>query len=250
MNLIEDLSGKTALITGSSRGIGRACAKLFADCGCRVGIHYTQDSSSAKSLQKELAAESHVFQADLSSENGCRELISSAGETFGTIDILIVNHGIWERGDIDKITKQQLDRTIDLNLKSVFYLTREVLSYFPDSGGAMIFIASTAGQRGEAHYSHYAASKGAMISLTKSLAVELSPQKIRINCVAPGWVMTDMTRDILSGEYLKEVEAATPVGRVALPEDIAPAVVFLASNFARHITGEILNVNGGSVLCS
>jgi len=250
MNLVKDLSGKTALITGSSRGIGRACAKLFADCGCRVGIHCTQNISSAKSLQNELAVESHIFQADLSSEDDCRELISSAGRTFGTIDILVINHGVWERGDIDKITKRELDRTIDLNLKSIFYLTREALPYFPDSGGAMVFISSTAGQRGEAHYSHYAASKGGIISLTKSLAVELAPHKIRVNSVAPGWVMTDMTKDALSGEYLQQVEASIPLNRVADPEDIAPAVVFLASGFARHITGEILNVNGGSVLCA
>ncbi|NOZ60600.1 MAG: SDR family oxidoreductase [Calditrichaeota bacterium] len=249
MNLANDLSGKTVLVTGSSRGIGRACAKLFAECGCRIGIHYTQDISSAKSLQKEISVESHIFQADLLSEEGCRELVNSAGKTFGTIDILVINHGVWERGDIDKITQQELDRTIDLNLKSIFYLTREALPYFPDSGGAMVFIASTAGQRGEPHYSHYAASKGGVISLTKSLAVELAPRKIRVNCVAPGWVMTDMTRDILSGEYLRQVEAATPLNRVADPEDIAPAVLFLASNFAGHITGEILNVNGGSVLC-
>lgn len=249
MNLARDLTGKNVLITGSSRGIGRACAKLFAECNCRIGIHYAQDSESARSLQKELGKESQIFQADLSSEDGCRELIEAAGKTFGVIDILIVNHGIWEHSDIDKMTKRELDRTIDLNLKSCFYLTRNALSYFPESGGAIVFISSTAGQRGEPHYSHYAASKGGIISLTKSLAVELAPRKIRVNSVAPGWVMTDMTRDVLSGAYLREVEKNTPLNRVADPEDIAPAVVFLASRFARHITGEILNVNGGSVLC-
>ncbi len=249
MNLAKDLAGKNVLITGSSRGIGRACAKLFAECKCRIGIHYARDIESARSLQKEIDAESQIFQADLSSEDGCRELITSVGETFGAIDILVVNHGVWERGDIGKMTNRELDRTIDLNLKSIFYLTREALHYFPESGGAMVFISSTAGQRGEAHYSHYAASKGGMISLTKSLAVELAPRKIRVNSVAPGWVMTDMTRDVLSGDYLREVEKNTPLNRVADPEDIAPAVVFLASGYARHITGEILNVNGGSVLC-
>jgi len=166
------------------------------------------------------------------------------------MDILVVNHGIWEDGDIDKITAENLRRTININLNSLFFLTRESIPLFPkESGGAIVYISSTAGQRGEAYHSHYAASKGAINALTKSLAVELASRKIRVNAIAPGWVKTDMTKDILVGSYLKEIENTIPLGRIPQPKDIAPTVVFLASKMAKHITGEILNVNGGSVLC-
>ncbi|MFZ5516631.1 MAG: SDR family NAD(P)-dependent oxidoreductase [Candidatus Zhuqueibacterota bacterium] len=249
MKILEDLNGKRVLITGSSRGIGKACAELFSELGCKIGIHFTSHEAAARQVQQSLQTEAAIFQADLATEDGCIKLIAAMKTTFGGMDILVVNHGIWEDGDIDKMTAENLRRTIDLNLNSLFYLTRESLPLFPGTGGSIVFVSSTAGQRGEAFHSHYAASKGGMISLTKSLAVELAPRKIRVNSVAPGWVMTDMTRDLLVGAYLKEIENTIPLRRIPEPEDIAPSVAFLASNMAVHITGEILNVNGGSVLC-
>ena len=250
MDLAKNFNDKVVLITGSSRGIGRACAKTFSELGCKIAIHYNKNATAAMEVKESMNTETQILQADLSHESGCKKLISEAGETFGKIDILVINHGIWERGEINKITTNDLNRTIDLNLKSLFYLTRETIPFFPSNkGGSIILISSTAGQRGEANYSQYAASKGGVIALTKSLAVELAPRKIRVNAVAPGWVKTDMANDVLQGDYLKEIIATIPLKKIAAPEDIAPSVVFLASNYANHITGEILNVNGGSVLC-
>ena len=249
MNLSENLSGKIVLITGSSRGIGKACAKMFAELGSIVAIHYSHDKKAAESVRNQLQSDAKIFQANLIHETECVKLIREVKTTFGRLDILVINHGIWEKAEIEKITAKDINQTIALNLTSAFFLIREAISLFPSSGGAIVLISSTAGQRGEAYYSHYAASKGGLISLTKSLAVELAPRKVRINAIAPGWVFTDMTKHILTGNYLKEVEASIPLRKVALPEDIAPAVIFLSSEYANHITGEILNVNGGSVLC-
>ncbi len=250
MRILDDIKGKRILITGSSRGIGKACAELFSGLGGTIGIHYSRDEAAARQVQESLKTESAIFQADLGTEAGCVKLLADMNSTFSGLDALVVNHGIWEDGDIDKMTAENLRRTIDINLNSAFFLTRESLPLFPkDNGGSIVYISSTASQRGEAFHSHYAASKGAINALTKSLAVELAPRKIRVNSVAPGWVMTDMTKDLLVGSYLKEIENTIPLRRIPEPEDIAPSVVFLASNMAVHITGEILNVNGGSVLC-
>ena len=250
MNLSEDLKNKSVLITGSSRGIGKSCALSFAELGCKVGIHCNEDLTSAHRVQKEIKTGSAVFQANLSLENSCRKLVSEAKAAFSKLDILVLNHGIWECSKIENMTAKTLNRTIDLNLNSFFYLIREALPLFPtETGGAIVLLSSTAGQRGEAFYSHYAATKGAIIAMTKSLAVELAPRKIRVNAVAPGWVQTDMSAEALQGESKKNIEASIPLKKIARPEDVSPAVVFLASGYANHITGEIINVNGGSVLC-
>jgi len=250
MNITNDLQHKVILITGASRGIGRACAKAFSQLGCKIVIHYNKNEKAALGVKELLNNESTLVQANLSQESGCKKLVSEAVTAFGRIDVLVINHGIWEKTEINKISADDVERTISTNLNSLFFLTRETVPFFSrETGGAIVFVSSTAGQRGEANYSLYAASKGGLIALTKSLAVELAPQKIRVNAVAPGWVNTDMTRGILKGEYLKEVEKTIPLGKVAKPEDIAPSVVFLSSGYANHITGEILNVNGGSVLC-
>ncbi len=250
MNLVADLAGKIVLITGASRGIGRACALMFSELGCKVAIHFHKNHKAATEVSKELATEHSLIQADLAQEIGCKKLIAETVEIYRKIDVLVLNHGIWERGEIDKISAEEINRTFQINMTSLFFLIRDALPFFPKKeGGAIVLISSTAGQRGEANYSHYAASKGGVISLTKSLAAELAQRKIRINSVAPGWVDTDLSKDVLQGAYRHEVIATIPLGKIAQPEDIAPAVVFLASGYARHITGEILNVNGGSVLC-
>jgi 3-oxoacyl-[acyl-carrier protein] reductase len=162
---------------------------------------------------------------------------------------VVANAGIWKEGAIDRLTAAEWSETLAVNLGGTWRLCREAVPALRRrGGGAIVVVSSTAGQRGEAHHSHYAASKGAQISLVKSLAVECAPE-IRVNAVAPGWVDTEMSAGPLEGEERAAILAAIPLGRVASAEDIADAIAFLASDRARHVTGEILNVNGGSVLC-
>ena len=170
---------------------------------------------------------------------------------FGKIDVLVNNTGIWKFGEADNMSLKEWNETIQINLTSTFLVTREVIpSMKKNEFGRIINISSTAGQRGEAFYSHYAASKGGIISYTKSLAAELGKYNITTNCVAPGWVDTEMVTSVFSDEEYKEKERrAIPVQRIATAEDIAGPVLFLASDLARHVNGEILNVNGGSILC-
>jgi 3-oxoacyl-[acyl-carrier protein] reductase len=171
--------------------------------------------------------------------------------TLGSIDILVNNAGIWEYAPIDRMTIDDWRRTIQTNLDGVFYFTRHIVRHMLENQiqGNIIHISSTAGQRGEPYHSHYAATKGAIISFTKSLAAELGPKGIRVNCVAPGWVKTDMAKEALQKDEA-QIVAEIPLGFVGEPDDIAGPVIFLASNLARYINGEILNVNGGNVLCA
>jgi 3-oxoacyl-[acyl-carrier protein] reductase len=169
------------------------------------------------------------------------------------LDLLIVNHGIWPPDEVplERMTDAQWDLTMRVNLDAVLYVCRAGIPLLPD-GGRVVLVSSTAGQRGEAFHADYAATKGAVIALTKSLAVELAGRHIGVNCVAPGWVDTEMSRqpyDRATGAGKREIEQTIPLGRVASAEDVAGPIVFLCSELARHITGEVLNVNGGSVLC-
>jgi 3-oxoacyl-[acyl-carrier protein] reductase len=173
----------------------------------------------------------------------------AAAAAIGPIDFLIINHGVWisEGVALDRMPPTQWASTMAQNVDAVFYVVRAFRPQLRD-GGAIVLVASTAGQRGEAFHADYAASKGAVIALTKSLALELAPQ-IRVNCVAPGWVDTDMCAEPFAGDGRAAIAAGIPLGRIAAPEDVAGPIVFLCSSLARHITGAILNVNGGSVLC-
>lgn len=248
-----DLEGRLALVTGGSRGIGAATVRALAAAGAKVCFSYRERSASAAELVVELQAdyrEAFAIKADLSTREGCERLVGEAVSQLGGLDILVHNAGIWTGGSIESMTDELWDETMRINLDSAFYLTRSSVAHLRNSGyGRIIYISSTAAQRGEAGHSHYAASKGAVQSLTKSLAVELAPYSITVNAVAPGWVLTDMVTDALSDDEVAEVEKTIPRGRMAQPEEIAGPVVFLASDLAVHITGEILNVNGGSVLC-
>ncbi len=168
------------------------------------------------------------------------------------LDLLIVNHGVWAPDDVPlaAMGDGQWEETRRANLDSVFFVCRAAIPHIPNDG-RIVLVASTAGQRGEAFHADYAATKGAVIALTKSLAMELAP-RVNVNCVAPGWVETEMSRrpyERDAGRGRREIEECIPLGRVASPEDVAGPIVFLCSDLARHITGEILNVNGGSVLC-
>ncbi len=246
------LNGNTVLITGGSRGIGAACVRLFARAGAHVAFTYASSEVTAQKLIDEIGKEKvKCYQFDLSSETDATGLINLVINDFGSIDILVNNAGVWEKGEADLMSLKNWERTLRINLTGMYIITKAVLPIMKKNNfGRIINISSTAGQRGEANYSHYAASKGGMISFTKSLAAEFGKFNINTNSVAPGWVITDMTDDIFSDkEYMEKVRKDIPVQRIATAEDIAGPVLFLASEMARHINGEILNVNGGSVLC-
>jgi len=246
------LQNKTVFITGGSRGIGAACVKLFHQAGATVAFSFKENERAAETMINSFSTNLPLsFKMYLSSEKDIVEKVDLILNRLGRIDILVNNAGIWKYGEADKMTLADWNETIQINLTSTFLVTREIIpSMKQNRFGRIINIASTAGQRGEPFYSHYAASKGGMISYTKSLAAELGEFNITTNCVAPGWVNTDMVSGVFIDEdYKKEVENIIPVQRIAEPEDIAGPVLFLASDLARHINGEILNVNGGSILC-
>ncbi len=246
------LSNKTALITGGSRGIGRACVEYFLEAGAKVAFTYTVNKTSADNLIAQYPDKMlKAYKVDVSSEDEIESCVENVINDFGSIDILVNNAGIWKHSPIDKMTLEKWNETININLTGTYLFTKYVVPEMKaKKGGRIINIASTAGQRGEAEYSHYASSKGGVIAFTKSLATELGKYNINVNCVAPGWVLTDMTQHIFDNEEERKKELSIiPLGRVAMPEDIAGPVLFLASGLANHITGEILNVNGGSVLC-
>lgn len=248
-----DLKGKVTLITGASRGIGKATALLFARAGSDLVINYFRNRKEAEkvaSIAKTRDVQVEIYKADVSSKSQREKMVDFTLKKFGKIDILVNNAGIWKYAPIDRMTPAQLKETLTVNLESVFYLTTKVVPIMKKQGGGNIInISSTAGQRGEAYHSHYAATKGAIISLTKSLSTELAPYNIRVNCVAPGWVDTDMSHSSLIGKDRKWILDQIPLGRAAEPEEIAGAILFLASDLATFITGEIINVNGGAVLC-
>jgi len=252
MAMSIDLTGKVSLITGASRGIGKATTLLFTQAGSDLIINYFRNKKEAEKTAfkaKASGVQAEIFKADLSSKTQCEKMADFAFKKFGRIDILINNAGIWKYAPIDKMSQTQLKETLRVNLEGVFYLTAKVVPLMKKQGGGNIInISSTAGQRGEAYHSHYAASKGAVISLTKSLSTELAQYNIRVNCVAPGWVDTDMSHRSLIGKDSKWILDQIPLGRAAQPEEIAGAILFLASDLATFITGEIINVNGGAVL--
>lgn len=248
------LKHQTAVITGGARGIGAATAILFAQAGANVVVNYFQRKDAALAVVEQArryGVDAIAVKADVSKLAQARRLFDVATEKFGRVDILVANAGIWQGAPIDQLDEALWDRVIAVNLKSVYACCHVAAGLMKrQRGGKMILVSSTAGQRGEANYSCYAAAKGAVISFTKSICVELAPFGITVNCVAPGWVDTDMAAPALRDQrQRRQIEAQIPLGRVATAEDVAGAIVFLASDLARHITGEILNVNGGSVLC-
>lgn len=247
-----NLKNNTALVTGGSRGIGRACVQFLSIAGADVAFTYNTNEKLANKLCDEYTGENIVrsFKVNTNNEDYICNVINTVENDFGKIDILVNNAGIWKKSDIENLSLDKWNNTININLTGTFLFTKYVVPIMKKNNfGRIINISSTAGQRGEAFYSHYAASKGGIIAFTKSLAVELGKYNITVNSVAPGWVKTDMTRDVFENKHeevkiIKEI----PLRKIAVPEDVAGAVIFLASDLASHITGSIINVNGGSVL--
>jgi 3-oxoacyl-[acyl-carrier protein] reductase len=250
---VIDLTGARALVTGGSRGIGAATARLLARAGAQVVVGYRSRIADAESVAEELRSygvKAEAFGADIATREGAESLVAETLRVFGGLDIFVGNAGVWpaEEVPLTEMDDARWQRTMRENVDSIFFTTRAVAGAMADRG-RIVLVSSTAGQRGEAMHADYGASKGAVIAFTKSLAVELAPREITVNSVAPGWVDTDMVAAPMAGEGRARIEAGIPLGRVASADDIAGPILFLCSPLARHVTGEILNVNGGSVLC-
>ncbi len=248
-----NLNNQTAIITGGSRGIGAAAAVLFAKAGANVVITYTKNEKAANEVVlkvRKSGRECLALKSNVANPRSAENVVKKTLQKFGRIDILVNNAGIWTYGKIGEMSEKVWRETMAVNLDGMFYLTNAVVPYMKKQrSGKIINISSTAGQRGEAEHSHYAASKGGMISFTKAIATELGSFNINVNSVAPGWVDTELNDSVFKDKKFKDnVKKEIPIGRIPTPEDIAGPIVFLASDLARHITGEIMNVNGGSVL--
>jgi 3-oxoacyl-[acyl-carrier protein] reductase len=249
-----ELKNQVAFVTGGSRGIGRSACLALARAGAAACFTYAANQKAATATVRQIESAGGVglaLQADVAVAAEARRAFERALDTFGRVDILIANAGIWKRAPIDEMTEAEWDETLNANLKSVYLACHLAARHMkPRRAGKMILVSSTAGQRGEPYYSHYAASKGGVIAFTKALAAELGPFGVRVNCVAPGWVDTDMTAGVFADSAFRQaVESSIPLGRIATPDQIASVILFLASDLASHLQGEVINVNGGSVLC-
>lgn len=248
-----NFQGKHVIVTGGSRGIGAACVRLFRELGADVAFNYNKNFRAADNLAEacsRFSGRTIFHECNVSDYQEVQRFMQKIIDAFGTIDILVNNAGIWEYGEVESMSVDDWRKTLQVNLDSVFYFSKIIVRHMKEKEipGRIINISSTAGQRGEAFHSHYAATKGAIISYTKSLATELGPSGIRVNSVAPGWVDTDMSAKSIQEEGEKII-AGIPLGYIPRAEEIAAPVVFLASEQASAITGEILNVNAGNVLC-
>jgi len=249
-----ELRDRVAIVTGGSRGIGRAVVDWLARAGSHVVVNFLQDETAALAAVESARAEgvkAISVKADVAEVTDGDRLINETLDAFGKIDILVCNAGIWQGAPTEQIDEELWDRTMRINLKGTWTVCRSAIPHLKKQrSGRIVIVSSTAGQRGEANVSNYAASKGGQISFTKSLSSELAPFGITVNCVAPGWVDTDLNAEVFRDKpRLQSIIDTTPLGRVATADDIALPIVFLCTEAARHITGEVLNVNGGSVLC-
>ena len=257
--IVMSLAGKVALITGGSRGIGAATVRMFRQAGAKVVFNYRFAAQQAEALVAECGGPDlcRAVHQPLSTPEDGQALVAAAVAAFGRIDCAILNHGIWPSHDapIAQMTTSQWRDTLSINLDSVFGVVRAAVAQMqlqPGTGaprGHIVLVSSTAGQRGEAFHADYAATKGALISLTKSLSSELIGQGIYCNCVAPGWVATEASASVLSDpETSKKLLSLIPLGRPAHVDEIAAPILFLCTPFAGFVSGEIFNVNGGAVL--
>ena len=254
------LDGRVALVTGGSRGIGAATVRLFRQAGARVIFSYLSREREAMELQEEWGGPELclAIPQELATAAGGAALVHAAVAAAGRLDCLIANHGVWPSHEqpIGSMTDAQWRSTLGINLDSVFGLVRAGVAQMQSqprrqeqAAGHIVLVSSTAGQRGEAFHADYAASKGALISMTKGLSTELASAGIYVNCVAPGWVHTEMSAGALADlETSKKVFGTIPLGRVGTPEEIAGPILFLCTPWAGFVSGEVFNVNGGAVL--
>ncbi len=245
--------GQTAIVTGGSRGVGKATALRLAEAGANVVINFLKEREKAEEVVRECQLNgvgAIAVKGNSAHLEDALNIARIAVETFGAVQLLVINAGIWKGAPIEQMDEDIWDEVLDTNLKSAWAMSKACVPEMKRATkGSIVLVSSTAGQRGEAFYSCYAASKGGQISFTKSLAVELAPN-IRVNAVAPGWIETAMVRPVFDDEnYKRQVINSIPLKRVATADDIALSICFLLSDWARHITGEILNINGGAVLC-
>jgi 3-oxoacyl-[acyl-carrier protein] reductase len=277
MSIPLSVSGKVALITGGSRGIGAATVRMFAAAGAKVAFSYQKARSQAEALARECGgANCFPVASNLDSPDAARALVAETVKHFGRLDILVANHGVWPPEDvaIERMSDEQWRSTMAINLDAVFGLVKHGVAQMKSqaragitagrdmadrdmashaisgpAAGHIVLISSTSGQRGEAFHCDYSATKGALISMTKGLSTELAPAGIYVNCVAPGWVDTDMSKPALEdAEVGAKIRRTIPLGRAGRPEEIAAPVLFLCTELAGFITGEVFNVNGGAVL--
>jgi 3-oxoacyl-[acyl-carrier protein] reductase len=258
MSIPLSLDGSAALITGGSRGIGAAAVRMFVAAGARVVFNYQKAREQAEQLVQECGpARCAAVASDLSSVQSAKDLVHAAVRQFGRLDILVANHGVWPPDDapVESMSDEQWRSTVAINLDSVFGLVKHSVAQMksqPRTGkaaGHIVLVSSTAGQRGEAFHCDYAATKGALISMVKGLSTELAAAGIYVNCVAPGWVDTDMSAPALNDPRTRDgIFSKIPLGRVGTPDEIAGPILFLCSDYSGFITGEVFNVNGGAVL--
>ena len=258
MSIPLSLSGKVALISGGSRGIGAATVRMFATAGAKVAFSYRSARSQAEALAMECGSTvCHPIASDLNTPEAARALVAETVRHFGKLDILVANHGVWPEQDvpIERMPDEQWRSTLSINLDGVFGLVKHVVAQMKaqprttSPAGHIVLISSTSGQRGEAFHCDYSATKGALISMVKGLSTELASAGIYVNSVAPGWVDTEMSAGALANPKSgDEIRSTIPLGRVGRPEEIAAPVLFLCTEHASFITGEVFNVNGGAVL--
>src|SRR5512142_2880975 len=233
--IVLSVENRVALITGGSRGIGAAAVRMFVQAGAKVVFNFQKARAAADGLVQQCGAERcAAVQADLRDIESASRLITSAAERFGGVDILVANHGIWppEDAPVDRMTDQQWHDTVAINLDSIFGLVKHAVAQMKRQGrgGHIVLVSSTAGQRGESFHCDYAATKGAVISMVKGLSTELAPDRIYVNCVAPGWVQTDMAAPALNDPATRErALSKIPLGRVGTPEEVAAPILFLCT---------------------
>ncbi len=246
-----ELEGKKAIITGGSIGIGAVIAKVLAKEGADVAINYRKHVDEANEVGKEIEAMGRkclVVQADVSSFDDAHKMVDNVVETFGGIDLLVCNAGINRDSVIWKMTEEQWDQVMTINLKGYFNYVRAVVPHLrAQKSGKIVLVTSINGLRGKFGQTNYSASKGGIIALAKALAKELGRASVNVNCVAPGMVETEMAANIPE-EFLQKARDETVLGRIAKPEEVAYVISFLCSERARHITGEVIKVDGGQYI--
>jgi 3-oxoacyl-[acyl-carrier protein] reductase len=242
------LEGKTAIITGASRGIGRGIAKVFVEQGCAVAFTYSSNQAAAEALVAELSDQGvqvRGYQSNAADYEAAEQLIADVLKDFGSIDILVNNAGITKDNLLMRMSESDFDQVMEVNLKSIFNMTKAVQrTFLKQRKGSLIHMSSVVGVKGNAGQANYAASKAGIIGFSKSIALELGSRNIRSNVIAPGFIETEMTAK-LSEEVVQGWRDGIPLKRGGQPEDVANACVFLASDLSNYITGQVLHVDGG-----